>query len=73
MKSGQFVAIEALKVDNRLFVDADDIAPVLESNPQDIRDTARRDITQLGFPAIRIGARLKIPREPFLRYIGEDV
>ena len=71
MTKKQEEALEALKSDNRIFVDADDIAPVLESNPQDIRDTAQVDVHQLGYPATLVKSRLKIPRKRFLAWLGE--
>lgn len=47
-------------------------APVLGCDPYWIslmsRDESKR--RELGFPVIRIGTRTKIPRAPFLRYMG---
>lgn len=47
-----------------------DIAPVLRCDPQYIRITARERPEALGFPTVVIGTRTKIPRVPFLRYLG---
>ena len=49
-----------------------DIADVLNSDPQDIRVQARTAPERLGFPVIIIKSRTKIPRVPFLRYMGEQ-
>ena len=47
-----------------------DIAPVLHCDPQCIREQARDDPTKIGFPIIVMGHRVRIPRIPFLRYLG---
>lgn len=47
-----------------------DIADVLNADPQDIRIQARTAPERLGFPVIIIKSRTKIPRVPFLRYMG---
>ncbi len=49
-----------------------DIAEVLQADPQDIRVQARTAPERLGFPVIIIKSRTKIPRVPFLRYMGEQ-
>lgn len=49
-----------------------DIAEVLGADPQDIRVAARMAPEKLGFPVIVIKSRTKIPRVPFLRYMGEQ-
>ena len=49
-----------------------EVAEVLGCDPQDIRVQARMAPEKLGFPVIIIKSRTKIPRVPFLRYIGEQ-
>ena len=49
-----------------------DIADVLNADPQDIRVQARTAPEKLGFPVIIIKSRTKIPRVPFLRFLGID-
>ena len=49
-----------------------DIADVLNADPQDIRVQARTAPEKLGFPVIIIKSRTKIPRLPFLRYLGME-
>lgn len=70
MTQKQMDAIQALQQRTDLFCSVQDIAPILEADPQDIRDTAARDISQLGFKAIRIGHKLRIPRSEFLMFLG---
>lgn len=49
---------------------ATEVAPVLGCDPQWVRDTARDNPDILGFPTVRIGTRTRIPRIPFLAYMG---
>ena len=63
---------EAMNSD-RLFLTPGDIAPLLGSDPQTIRIVARDCPERLGFPVTRVGCHVKIPRLPFLRYIGVAV
>lgn len=48
---------------------ANDIAPILGSDPQLIRMQARERPELLGFPVICIGSRVKIPVEGFLSFM----
>ncbi len=47
-----------------------DIAPILQCDPQYIRDIARSNPVTLGFPVLVMGKRVKIPRIPFLQFLG---
>lgn len=49
-----------------------EVAEVLRCDPQDIRVQARTAPEKLGFPVIIIKSRTKIPRVPFLRFMGEQ-
>ena len=62
---------EIVKSDKPTLTPAD-IADVLNADPQDIRVQARTAPEKLGFPVIIIKSRTKIPRVPFLRYMGEQ-
>ena len=55
----------------KLFLFPADIAPILGSNPQTIRCTARQRPELLGFEFTFSGNRMKIPRLAFLRWLGE--
>lgn len=50
-----------------------DIALVLGSDPHTIRCTAHQRPELLGFPFTFSGNRMKIPRIPFLRFMGVNV
>lgn len=60
------------KVDREFFTAAE-ICGVLCMDPQTIRDTARQRPELLGFPVILTGTRVRIPRIPFLRYMGVSI
>ncbi len=47
-----------------------DVAPIIGCDPQWVRDTAKENPQALGFPALVVGTRVKIPRIPFLNYLG---
>ena len=52
------------------FLSPGDIAEVLHCDPQSIRAQAQTDPSKLGYPVIVINRRVRIPRIPFLRYLG---
>lgn len=64
------MTINDLLQSDRLFLSPSDIAPILRCDPQCIRVQAKRDPNKLGFPTIVIGTRVRIPRIPFLHYLG---
>lgn len=49
---------------------AQQIAPILGVNPQTIRVMAATNHAALGFPVIVMGSRVKIPKVPFLHFMG---
>lgn len=59
----------AQKADREYFTAAE-ICGVLKTDAQTIRDTARQRPELLGFPVILMGTRVRIPRIPFLRFMG---
>lgn len=66
------MTIAEIKASDKPLLFPADIAGVLQMDAQAVRDTAAKDPDALGFPVIRIGTRTKIPRIPFLRYLGYD-
>lgn len=58
--------LEDIRRLDREVITPQEAADILRCNPQYIRMQARADATKLGFPAICIGCRVKIPRLPFL-------
>lgn len=55
------------------FFVAEDVAGVLGCDAHTLRLTARQRPELLQFPVICMGARVKIPRIPFLRTMGVTV
>lgn len=50
---------------------ATEVGPVLQLSDPAIRAQARAGL--LPFPAVVVGQRVRIPKIPFLRYLGYDV
>ena len=65
------MTIEELKKSEKAFLTPAEIAPVLRSDPQTLRVTARQRPDLLGFDVTFTGNRMKIPRLAFLRWLGE--
>lgn len=63
---------DLIQSDKAVFTPAE-ISGVLGSDPQTIRVCARQRPAALGFPVIVTGSRVKIPRIPFLRYMGAEI
>lgn len=62
--------IEALPKE---FLLASDVADYLGTNPDFIRGQAHEDPTKLGFPVVVIGTRVKIPKEPFIKFMRGEI
>lgn len=67
------MTIQEIQNCERSFLRPADVAEVLECDPQCIRILARTDRDKLGFPVCVVGKRTKIPRIPFLRFMGMEV
>ena len=65
--------ISEIQASDKAFLTPGDVCCVLESNPQTIRVTARQRPDLIGFEFTFSGNRMKIPRIPFLRFMGVDV
>lgn len=63
------MTLEELQKDQRILIDAADVAPILGVNAQSIRGQAHLDPRFLGFRVIVIGERTLIPRKPFIEYL----
>lgn len=64
------MTLEEIRKSEKVFLTPAEIAPVLGCDPHFIRIAAKTAPEQLGFPVTRIGTRTKIPRAPFLKFIG---
>ena len=65
--------LDELQACDKLFFSPTDISGVLGSDPQTIRVTARQRPELLGFEFTFVGSRMKIPKIPFLRFLGVTV
>ena len=64
------MTLEELKASQQPYLTPADIAPILHCDPQCIRKQATQDPAKLGFPVIIMGHRVRIPRIPFLKFLG---
>ena len=62
------MTIEDIKKMDKEVLTPGDIAPVLHCDPNVIRYQAAHDIKQLGFPCSKIGSRVKIPKQAFIKW-----
>ena len=62
------MTIQDIKNMDKEILTPGDVAPVLGCDPNVIRYQASKDIKQLGFPAAKIGTRVKIPRQAFIKW-----
>ena len=65
------MTLAEIKESNKLWLTPDEIAPVIGAHAQSIRAAAREKPELLGFPVTVVGRRTRIPRIPFLRFLGE--
>ena len=64
------MSLDDLKRLDREFLTPAQVAEILNCSAHGIRIWARQKPEQLGFPVCIIGSRIKIPRRPFLRFMG---
>ena len=62
--------LQELQDSPKAFFTPDDVSGVLGSNPQTIRVTARQRPDLIGYEFSFVGNRMKIPKIPFLRFLG---
>lgn len=62
--------LKALQESDKTFLTPQEVSAVLGSDPQTIRVTARQRPDLIGFKFTFVGNRMKIPRIPFLRFLG---
>ena len=67
------MTIEDVKKINKNILTPKDVAAVLDCDPNTIRYQAKIDIKALGFPASKIGSRIKIPKQAFIDWYNGNV
>ena len=66
------MTLEEIRASEKLLLTPEEIAPVIGAHAQSIRAAAREKPELLGFPVTVVGTRTRIPRKPFLRFLGEE-
>lgn len=64
------MSIEEMLHSTKLYLTPAEIAEVLQCDPQSIRVQAQADPYKLGYPVIVLNRRIRIPRIPFLKFLG---
>lgn len=62
---------ELAEMEKEIFTAAD-VAGVLACDPHQVRVVAHQCPERLGFPVVVMGSRVKIPKGPFLKYMGYE-
>ena len=62
------MTIDEIRASDKTMLTPQDVAPVLGCYPYTINVQVKDDPTKLGFPVTKLGSRVKIPREAFLRW-----
>lgn len=65
------MTLSEIRKSDKPYLYAADIAGLLETAPETIRDQARKDPRGFPFPCIVIGTRVKFPRAAVLRFFTE--
>ena len=64
------MSIDDMKKSEKVYLLPSEIAPILGCACYSINVQARQDPSKLGFPIIVMGSRVRIPRIPFLHFLG---
>ena len=67
---GEQEALDRIICKDSLMLTPDEIAPLLDSSPQTIRKTAKQNPQLVGYPFTFNGSAMKIPKKPFLKFLG---
>lgn len=62
--------LKALMEIDRDYLLPAEVAPVMHWDTHALRLQAREDPSKLGFPVLVYGSRVKIPKIPFLQFMG---
>ena len=64
------MTVQEIQISQKIYLSASEVASILHCDPQAIRVQAHTNPKALGYPVIIIGRRVRIPRIPFLHYLG---
>lgn len=65
------MSIKEMIASEKVFLTCKDVSELLQADPNTIRAQAHDDPSKLGFSVIVLGSHIKIPRIPFLKFIGQ--
>lgn len=65
------MTLQEMRESDKVFLSPKDVAPLLKCDPYNINLQAQDDPKKLGFQVIVILSTVKIPRIPFLKFIGQ--
>ena len=66
------MTLNEIRESDKLFLVPSDIAKLVGCDAQSIRYMAKTAPKSLGFPVCIVGTRTRIPRIPFLRFLGVE-
>ena len=69
----QISPIDSAKKLERPWLKVEEVAAILDMNPQTIRTQIKQNPAKCGYPVAIHGGTIKIPRKAFLRFMGEEV
>ena len=67
------MTIEEIKASTDATICIHDIAKIIGIDAMRLRDQARQDQSKLSFPGIVAFDTVRVPRVPFLRFLGCDI
>ena len=63
--------VQEIRDSTKMWLTAEEIAPILETDANTIRRQAQDDPKKLGFPVVVLCSRVKVNRKGFLQFLGE--
>lgn len=63
------MTLDEIKKSKELFLNPKDVADIIGCDPHKIRVQAKTHPELIGFPVSVIGARVRIPRRPFIQWV----
>lgn len=67
------MTVEQMLKSNKVTLSPADVSEAIACDPRYIRAAAKTNPESLGFPVMLIGNSTRIPRIPFLRFLGYEV
>lgn len=61
--------LDAIRKSNKIMLTPVEVGPIIGCRPHNINLQVANDPSKLGFPVIKVGCNVKIPREAFLKWL----